>query len=133
MTVGGILLIIFISILILSIGGAIAYYFIEDREIVKGIIVIIISIGLIVGTVFLVNWYFKNTESGKRAIKTQESNFNKGIEREVKVYDVNGELIKEYRGKFDVDYDSNRIIFDDENNKRHVIYYTTGTVIIDEL
>lgn len=133
MTVGGIVLIIFISIFILSIGGAIAYYLIEDGKIAGGIIVIIISIGLIVGTVLLGNWYFKNTESGKRAIKTQESNFNKGIEREVKVYDVNGKLIKDYRGKFDVDYDSNRIIFDDENNKRHVIYYTTGTVIIDEL
>lgn len=133
MTVGGIVLIIFISILILSIGGAIAYSLIYAEKIAAGIIVTIISIGLVVGSVLLGNWYFKNTESGKRAIKTQESNFNKGIEREVKVYDVNGELIKEYRGKFDVDYDSNRIIFDDENNKRHVIYYTTGTVIIDEL
>lgn len=133
MTIGGIILIIFISILILSIGGTIAYYLIDDEEIVKGIIVIIISIGLIIGTVLLTNWYYKNTESGKRAIKTQESNFNKGIEREVKVYDVSGELIKEYKGKFDVDYDNNRIIFDDESNKRHIIYYTTGTVIIDEL
>ena len=133
MTVGGIVLIIFISILILSIGGAFAYSLIYDEKIVAGIIVTIISIGLVVGSVLLGNWYFKNTESGKRAVKTQESNFNKGIEREVKVYDVNGELIKEYKGKFDVDYDSDRIIFDDENNKRHVIYYTTGTVIIDEL
>lgn len=47
------------------------------------------------------------------------------------MYDINGKVIKAYDGKFDVDYDSNRMIFDD-NGKRHVIYYTTGTVTIDE-
>ena len=28
--------------------------------------------------------------------------------------------------------DENRILFDDEDGKRHVIYYPTGTIIIDE-
>ena len=84
--------------------------------------------------VFLIGmfWYYRSTESGKRALKSQESNFNQGIERKVEVYDVDGDLIKTYEGKFDVDYDSDRIIFDDEDGKRHVIYYPTGTVIIDE-
>ena len=49
------------------------------------------------------------------------------------MYDMNGGLIQEYSGKFDIDYDDDRIIFDDENNKRHVIYYPTGTIIIDEV
>ena len=77
-------------------------------------------------------WYYGNTQSGKRAFKSQESNFGDGIERIVKVYDVNGQLITEYDGKFDITYDDDRILFDDENGKRHVIYYPTGTVIIDE-
>jgi len=77
-------------------------------------------------------WYFTSTASGMRAIKTQKSNFDLGVERCVKVYDVEGNLIQEYSGKFDVTYDNDRILFDDENGKRHIIYYPTGTVIIDE-
>ena len=77
-------------------------------------------------------WYFGSTEKGKRAMKTQKSNLNGGIERAVKVYDINGEIVAEYEGKFDVDYNQSRIIFDDENGKRHVIYYSVATVIIDE-
>lgn len=98
-----------------------------------------IMIGGLVGlliTFFIsafVYWYFQNTESGARALKTQESNFNKGIERKVSVYDIQGDLIQEYSGKFDLEYDDDRILFDDENGLRHIIYYPTGTVIIDEI
>ena len=76
--------------------------------------------------------YFNSNATGRRAFKTQESNFNNGIERIVKVYDVNGKLITEYDGKFDITYDDDRILFDDENGKRHIVYYPTGTVVIDE-
>lgn len=58
---------------------------------------------------------------------------NGGTERTVEVYDATGNLLKTYRGKFDIDYDDSRIIFDDEENRRHVIYYPTGTVIVDEV
>ena len=92
--------------------------------IIGAFICIIIMIGMI--------WYFNSTASGRRAFKTQESNFNNGIERIVKVYDVNGKLITEYDGKFDITYDDDRILFDDENGKRHIVYYPTGTVVIDE-
>ncbi len=96
------------------------------------IIAVMIAAILSILLLVLMMWWYGNTESGKRAMKTQESNFNSGIERVVKVYDMNGGLIAEYSGKFDVDYDNDRIIFDDENGKRHIIYYPTGTVIIDE-
>lgn len=92
----------------------------------------IISVVLIAAIGIGMHWYYNNTASGKRAYKSQESNFGGGIERTVKIYDVNGELITEYEGKFDITYDDNRILFDDENGKRHVIYYPTGTVVIDE-
>lgn len=78
-------------------------------------------------------WYYNNTEGGKRAFKTQESNFNGGIERQVTVYDIEGGVVAEYKGKFDIEYDDDRILFDDENGLRHIIYYPTGTVIIDEI
>lgn len=76
--------------------------------------------------------YYHRTESGKRALKTWHSEIHEGIDRQVRVYDVEGELIAEYEGKFDIDYDDDRIIFDDQDGKRHVIYYPTGTVIVDE-
>ena len=95
--------------------------------------VLIVAFALSVGILIGMNWYYSNTESGKRAVKTQESNFNEGIKRSVHVYDMNGGLIKEYEGKFDVDYDNDRVIFDDEKGMRHIIYYPTGTIIIDEI
>ena len=97
-------------------------------KIVSGAITTAICIGVVFGFLF----YYNNTAGGRRAFKSQESNLNNGIERTVTVYDVEGEVIKEYDGKFDITYDDDRILFDDENGKRHVIYYPTGTVTIDE-
>ena len=83
-------------------------------------IIVILLIGML--------WWY----SGKQAYKTQTLNLNSGIERTVEVYDATGNLIKQYSGKFDVDYKYDRIIFKDENGKRHTIFYPTGTIIIDE-
>jgi hypothetical protein len=89
---------------------------------------IILALVLIIGIPI---WWLFGTQAGRRSIKTLQSNVS-GIERTVSVYDINGNIIKEYTGIFDIEYDDNRILFDDENGKRHIIYYTTGTVIIDE-
>ncbi len=116
---------------IITIGGfAIGSYFPEKRGRLAGTI-----IGLVITlTTFLFSyWYFNNTESGLRALKSQESNFNSGIERRVTVYDMNGDIIQTYEGKFDVAHEGDKILFDDENGLRHIIYYQTGTVIIDEI
>lgn len=122
-----------IAICILIIALFIAWYwFDEKRGAVPWIVSIGIAIALCIGVFVGMNAYYNNTESGKRALKSQESNFNSGIERTVTIYDVNGKVIKQYEGKFDVEYDDDRILFDDENGKRHVVYYTTGTVAIDE-
>lgn len=129
MTVGGWVLFAFLTILILIWCFGIAIY--NDQK--QGyFIAALISVVLIAAICIGMHWYYNNTASGKRAIKSQESNFGDGIERTVKVYDVNGQLITEYDGKFDITYDDDRILFDDENGKRHVIYYPTGTVVIDE-
>lgn len=79
-------------------------------------------------------FYLTSTEGGKRFIKDLTSNVSGGIPRHVRVYDINGELIEEYKGTFDVETtNDNYILFDDENGLRHIIYFTTGTIIIDEL
>lgn len=128
MTIGGWVLFGFLSLIVVSVavvGFASVACRYEKYWIIGGVVVI----GLLLAGML---WYFNNTADGARRLKSQESNFNGGIERTVRVYDVKGDLIQQYDGKFDVDYDDNRIIFDDENDKRHVIYYPTGTVIIDE-
>ena len=79
-------------------------------------------------------WGLVHTEGGKRTVKDFKSNFSGGIHRQVKVYDVNGRLIEEYEGTFDMETNhDNYILFDDENGLRHIIYFTTGTIIVDEL
>ncbi len=129
MTVGGWALFIFLAICVLAVGLVLASN--QKSTMAKTISVMVAVIAvLIMYAVF--RWYYSSTASGLRAIKSQESNFTNGIEREVTVYSMTGEPIKHYEGRFDVDYDNDRIIFDDENGKRHVIYYPTGTVIIDE-
>lgn len=96
------------------------------------------ALAAVVGTVVLTaaiaafNWYPHNTESGKRMIKSWESETSGGIERTIAVYDITGKLLKTYEGKFDVQYESDRLVFDDEDGKRHIIYYAVSTVFIDE-
>ena len=72
--------------------------------------------------------------SGKRFFKNMDSEWGNGLHRTVDVYDVNGDKIKEYSGKFDITFDEStwRILFDDENGKRHIIFPGTSTVVIDE-
>ena len=96
---------------------------------IGGLIGVIISLFLLMG----MHWYYGSTQSGARAMKSQESNINNGIQRKVTVFDVEGEVIAEYEGKFDIEYDDDRILFDDEKGLRHIIYYPTGTVLIDEV
>ena len=68
-----------------------------------------------------------------RMKKSWSSDLSGGLSREVIVCDCVGNKIFEYKGKFDVDYKSERILFDDENNNRHVIYFKTGTVVVNEV
>ena len=148
MTIGGWILFALVSALILGVCIIIAYCLcekIKDLDFVNKkrgpypaliVIDIILCGALIVGFACFQFWYYGNTASGQRAFKDQESNFENGTERIVTVYDVNGEVIKQYDGRFDVETgnvdNAPYILFDDENGKRHIIYYTTGTVVIDE-
>lgn len=129
MTVGGWVLFGVIAFALVILGLMLGDALGERNGAIAGVIIgILIAIFILIG----MHWYYNNTASGKRAFKTQESNFANGLQRTVKVFDVNGNVIYEYDGKIDITYDESRILFDDENGKRHVIYYTTGTVLIEE-
>lgn len=130
-TIGGWVLIIF-GIICGIVGIGLAIYWAHDGEtsyaIAAAIIGLVVAAALIVGTIV-----YSNTEKGKRAWKDQKSNFSSGITRTVTVYDINGNIIEQYSGKFDIETDNDGyILFDDEEGKRHIIFYTTGTIIIDE-
>lgn len=73
------------------------------------------------------------SESCARYCKDFNSYYNGGLHRTVKVYDIDGDLVAEYTGKFDIETDhSTYILWDDEMGKRHIIYFSTFNVIIDE-
>lgn len=118
-------------VVILGIVGAISSYLSCETKsgIVFGIITSILIAALISGGMI---WRLYGTESGKREQKSFKSNVSGGIEREVKVYDAVGNELEHFDGKFDVDFSEERIIFDDQNGKRHTIYFKTGTVIVNE-
>lgn len=118
------------TLVLFFVTGALAACEAEKNTWIIGMSITFVLLTLLSG---LFIWYRSTSESGRRAMKDQQSNLNGGINRTVSVYDINGNLIKEYTGKFDIEKDRNSyILFDDENGNRHVIYYTTGTIIIDE-
>lgn len=131
MTIGAWVLWILLSLFIIAVGCCIGVGL--GDGIAPAIIGALTGVIIAIVMLLVMRWYFNSTADGARALKTQESNLNKGIPREVTVYDVNGNIVKEYKGRFDVVYDDDRILFDDENGLRHIIYYPTGTVTIDEL
>lgn len=73
------------------------------------------------------------SESCARSCKDFNSDMHGGLVRTVRVYDIDGDLVAEYSGKFDIETDhSTYILWDDEYGKRHIIYFSTFNVIIDE-
>lgn len=127
MTIGAIIVCILVTLFLVTFVGTLVG---QGEPTISGAVIgLLISI-LIWGGCF---FYFNHTERGKRAMKSQDANLNGGITRQVLVYDMNGDLIAEYTGKFDVDYSDERIMFDDENGQRHIIYFKSGTVVVDEI
>lgn len=133
MTIGCIVLICVIATLGLMISGVL-FACAKDTKRAMPAVGGAVCVMLTIVICFLIGWWQLNSESGKRALKTQESNLHGGITRVVTVYDMEGDEIARYEGKFDVEHrgQDNRIMFDDEHGKRHIVYYTTGTITVDE-
>ena len=131
MTIGAIITLAVVTLIIVILSALIAE---EGAPVFVVFIVDMVLLGAIWGGAA---WYYNCTASGKRALKTQESNLGNGIERELTVYDMQGEVIEQYKGRFDIDFDNTesgeRVVFDDENGMRHVIYPGGGIVIINEV
>ena len=101
----------------------------ERRSTMKKITKIIITICALTAVVAAVG----SCASINRKMKTIGSELNNGIEREIVVYDAVGNEVYRQSGKFDVDYSNDRVLYDDENGKRHTIYFKNGIVVVNEL
>lgn len=135
MTVGAIILCIFFSIVVIAIIIPVCYWA-HDNNYGSHFVVILLFIAVVaIAAIWVFGvWYCTSTAAGQRAMKTQRSELGDGIRREVTVYDIDGDIIEQYSGKFDIDIsDSGRILFDDEEGVRHIIYPGSGIVIIDEV
>ena len=69
-----------------------------------------------------------NSASGRRLWKSFSSNVGNGLERTVTLYDYNGNVIKQYSGKFDVSSSETETYFDIDG-KRVIIH---GGIIVNE-
>lgn len=92
-------------------------------KVAKKIIVGVLTIGII----FLLCGC---GESWERTKKDWNSEYNGGLERTISVYSYEGNLLKTYKGKCDIEEnESNKILFD-INGKRVIIY--NAVVIAEE-
>lgn len=69
-----------------------------------------------------------NSASCRRLWKSFSSNVGNGLERTVTLYDYNGNVIKQYSGKFDVTSSETETFFDIDG-KRVIIH---GGIIVNE-
>lgn len=133
-------IIYWVFLLIAIVVGALITVFVfalidEDNKVGRTIgLIITIAITIVVsgGIIF----WGAFSASGQRALKDQQSQLSNGIQRTITVYDIDGDILETYTGKFDVQSTETDgmiyIKFDDEDGNRHLIYSASGTVVITE-
>lgn len=130
MTIGGWIVFGLLAVFILAIGGLIISGI--DTYSTLGKVGIFITIAVCIILIFVTlagfKWYFNNTESGLRALKSQESELSGGLNRTVTVYGYSGEEIRSWTGKFDVTENDQETWFDIDG--RRVIIQ--GGIVINE-
>ena len=79
------------------------------------IICVLVTISLLIGML----WYFGNTASGQRAMVDQKSDLWNGLDRIVRVYTANGDIIAEFEGKIDIEGNDGGYVLFDYDGKRY--------------
>ena len=125
MTIGGWLLFGFLALVAIAIAGLVMIEVdTKTGTVVTLLITFIVILAMLGGFMF----YYHRTESGQRAFKTQQSNFDGGLNRTVTVYSYSGDEIRSWTGKFDVTENDQETYFDIDG--RRVIIQ--GGIIINE-
>lgn len=75
-----------------------------------------------------------NSESFKRWTKDIESEYNGGLYRVIQVVNSNGEVIKEYKGKMDIQENSGDKLVFVMDGKKYIIYNNNifNTIFVEE-
>lgn len=103
----------------------------EKAKTATFVIAFILTVSLVMGGAVL---YINKSQSGIRLKKEYTSEYHGGIKRELKVYSMNGTLLYEDSGKFDVDYDDGRIKYVDQHGKVKIIYLgDSASVVVKEI
>lgn len=119
MTIGGWIIFLLIAVCLIAFGVFIAVCA-EGlaARIATPIICGVICIALLVGML----WYYNNTASGQRALVDQESELSNGMERVIRVYTANGDLIAEFEGRIDIEGNDGGYVLFDYQGKRYTYY-----------
>lgn len=100
-----------------AVGGAVLCENIAARITIP-VICVLATIGLLIGML----WYFGNTASGQRAITDQKSDLENGLERVIRVYTADGNIIAEYEGIIDIERNDGGYVLFDYQGKRYTYY-----------
>lgn len=99
--------------------GVLGYLIYDSTESVLAIVAAALVIALLLSGML---WYFNGTASGKRAMVDQRSDFSNGMERTIKVYTADGNIIAEYTGKIDIEDNAGGYLLFDFEGKRYTYY-----------
>lgn len=119
MTIGGWLIFAVIAgcLILGAIGGAVLCENIAARIIVP-IVCVLATIGFLIGML----WYFGNTASGQRAMTDQKSDLANGLDRVIRIYTADGNIIAEYEGIIDIEGNDGGYVLFDYQGKRYTYY-----------
>ncbi len=125
MTFGGWVLFIVLALCAFGLAAVVAIEVdTKTGMVVTFLVTLVLVLAMFGGFMF----YYHGTESGQRAFKTQQSNFEGGLNRTVTVYSYSGDEIRSWTGKFDVTENDQETYFDIDG--RRVIIQ--GGIIINE-
>ena len=119
MTIGG--WVVFALLALCVVGGVI--FIMACWESTPGrVLTVILGIAVIVAILLGMFWWFDNTASGQRALTDQKSELANGLERVVRVYTANGDIIAEYEGIIDIEGNDGGYVLFDYQGKRYTYY-----------
>lgn len=127
------LMIIGIALIVISIMTAIyGISLLLESKILKGILLLILTVIVVSAGIFLAVKGF-NSESFKRWTKDIESEYNGGLYRIIQVVNKDGDVIKEYKGKMDIQENSGEKLVFVMDGKKYIIYNSVfNTVFVEE-
>ena len=81
-----------------------------------------VFIAVVVTIIIVIIGIFVNSASFKRGVVDLKSNLTGGLNREINVYTADGQLIKHFEGKIDIDSEHDGAVKFDYNGKRYIYY-----------